>query len=129
MYLVVPNPGRKETENPNLGITRPSSHPPDLIPLTLESQVGRGPEQKGRHTGADRGKEHTKGFQNAGCCLLPSWSESTEQHQGPPENFPWRLEPGDRQERRESESSTRHPTFYQDKHVRIFGRKVQKKYR
>lgn len=81
----------------------------------------------GRHTGADRGKGHTKGFQTVGCCVLPSWSQSTEQHQGPPENFPLRLEPGDRREHCESESSTRHPTFYQDKHVLIFGRKVQKK--
>lgn len=32
MSLVVPNPGRKEIENPNLGFTRLSSLSPDLIP-------------------------------------------------------------------------------------------------
>lgn len=58
----------------------------------------------------------------------PATVESIKhQHQGPPKSFPLRSGAGDRQECRESESSTRHPTFYQDKHVRIFSRKVQKK--
>lgn len=47
---------------PNLSITGLGSYSPDLVPRS--ARVPSRLEQKGSHTGTDRGRGHTKGFQN-----------------------------------------------------------------